>query len=320
MLREFFRLTPRIENVDLNRMERSLNRRFARVARRFGRGMMTALRGGGAVGMAIGALNRILNPLQATQEAIDKLLNQGNDLVTNAQQFNTTAGKLFKLQTFAQATGLEDTQLFDMMRRFQRAVAEAEARPNQASSVRAFVGSNDMAEAFFEFVQSLNKLDRNQQVLVQREVFGERATLRMADFLRADFEKLGQRLGLRGSEQYTGRFERASGLAELDRELRARREAESAFSQAGELSEAVIRQRDIEARKQEDQNRKRIQSYEDLNTIQERMNTVIRQMENLLTMAGRAISRLDDLTNKITDSRIIRGIFDSWYSRRGRGG
>jgi hypothetical protein len=308
MLREIFRLSPRIENSDLQRMESSLNQRFARVARRFGRGLLTAIRGGGWIGIAVGALNKILNPLKETQATIDRLLNQGNDLVTNAEQFNTTAGKLFKLQTFAKATGVEESQLFDMMRRFQSAVSQAEADPTKKTSVSQFVGASDMADAFFEFIQSLNKMERNQQVLVQREVFGEKQTLRMADFLRSDFERLTKTLGLGSSDRYTKTFERSSGLAVLDRELRARRESKADVAMAKEITEGIIRARDAQGQRDLDQERKRIKSYEDLDAINSKFDTLIKGVENGLSMLGKLTIALEKILGESKISKWLRGV------------
>jgi methyl-accepting chemotaxis protein len=119
MFKEILKIIPQVENRDLKKMERSLGRRFTRIARKFGKVLTTVLTKGSLVGLGLALINRIVNPLQAVQESIDRILKQGDDLVTFAQTFNTTAGKLAKLTAFGEATGLDRDFLFQLLSKFQ---------------------------------------------------------------------------------------------------------------------------------------------------------------------------------------------------------
>jgi hypothetical protein len=274
--------------------------------------MLTAIRGGGWIGIAVGVLNKILNPLKEVQEKVDRLLNQGNDLVTNAEQFNTTAGKLFKLQTFAKANLLEPDQLFDMMRKFQSAVAQAEADPKKASAVRAYVGQKDIGDAFFEFIQSLNTLDRNAQVKVQEEVFGGKATLRMADFLRSDFKKLEKDLRLGPADLYTGDFQRLAGLSVVDNINKARVEAEGDIIQSRLIGGNVISARDRQRQRDVDQDVKRIQSYDSINNLNEKFDRLLKLAEDGLTALGTLVGRIESATSGFKLPRVMRNAIQDY--------
>jgi hypothetical protein len=60
-----------------------------------------------------------------------------------------------------------------------------------------------MAEAFFEFVQSMQNLTDTQKSLVQQEVFGERQILKVSEFLNADFRKISREVGGPSAEELT---------------------------------------------------------------------------------------------------------------------
>ena len=210
-------------------MEKSLTTRFGRIAKKFGKGLVATLTGGGVAGLALGLIDKLLNPLKETQEAIDRVLAQGDDVVTNAKQFNTTAGKLFKLQQLAKSTGLDASQLDLLITKFQTAVAEAEADPNKQSAVRQFVGEKDTAEGFFKFIQSLQRLDKNAQVRAQQEVFGEKQILKMADFLNTDFAKQSALIGGRSAEEFTPGLEKLGELNDLKDALAVKRENEDLY-------------------------------------------------------------------------------------------
>jgi hypothetical protein len=318
MFKEILKIIPRLETKDLHGMERTLNQRFARVARRFGQGMRRAMMGGGIFGAALSLINRILNPLQEVQASIDRMLKSSDDLVTNAAQFNTTAGKLFKLQQLGTATGLDSDSVFDLLRRFQVKVAEAQADPTKQTSVRNFADREDTADAFFEFIQQLQKMNKNDQVLVQREVFGDRQILKMADFLQQDFPALLKKTGLgdMSSDKFSTALEKAAGLNDLQDALTAKREADDLLAKSRQINEGMIRGRDETERLKLSQERERIRSYQDLRTISDTSTQIMGLVEKGVAMLGSLISTLTPLfqrlvsaIEKLGDSRLFRGIF-----------
>jgi hypothetical protein len=311
MFKEILQIIPRLAQGDLNNMERSLSKRFGNVAKKFGKGLLGALTGGGVAGIALGLIDKLLNPLKETQDAIDKVLKQGDDVVTNAKQFGTTAGKLFRLQALGKSTGLDAGSLNMLLEKFQTSVAEAKADPNKQTSVRNFVNEKDTAEAFFQFIQSLQKMDKNQQVLVQQEVFGEKQILKMADFLQSDFFKQSKALGGPSAGELTPRLEKLAGLNDLKDTLEARRELNDTFRKGGIINEGMIRSQDEQAKQELARENSQIKSYQDLAAISIASTEIMNTAKSMVLQLTSLIVRLTDLTEnvkKITGSATMRGI------------
>ena len=182
MLTEVLKIQPKLDNNELNQMERQLGSRFARIAKGFGRGLKLA--SVAALGAAV--LDRLINPLQEVKAAIERTLGKADDVVTNAKQFNTTTENLLKVRSLGNVRGLSNENVDMLLTKFQGAVAQASLNPNDpsVSSVKNYVGEKDTALAFYNFITQLQKMDKNQQVLVQQQVFGEKQVLKMAEFLQ----------------------------------------------------------------------------------------------------------------------------------------
>lgn len=182
MLTEILKILPKLDNKDLNDMERQLGSRFTRIAKGFGR----ALKVTSALALGAAVLDKLINPLQEVKAAIDRTLGKADDIVTNARQFNTTTENLLKVRSLGNVRGLTNENVDMLLTKFQGAVAQASLNPNDPanSSVRNYVGEKDTALAFYNFITQLQKMDKNQQVLIQQQVFGEKQVLKMAEFLQ----------------------------------------------------------------------------------------------------------------------------------------
>lgn len=311
MFKEILWIKPQLQPGDLDKMDKALTRRFAKVAKGFGKGLVATLTGGGVAGLALGLIDKILNPLKETQDAIDRVLKQGDDVVTNAKQFGTTAGKLFRLQALAKSTGLDEGSLDVLINKFQNAVAEAAADPTKQTSVRNFVGEKDSADAFFQFIQGLQKLDKTQQLLVQQEVFGEKQVLKMADFLQTDFAKQSKLLGGPTSEALTPRLEKLGDLNDLKDRLGATREMNDVFRKAAQINAGMVKSQDEQLKLDLARENKQIAAYDNLAQIslasQELMNL---GKEAVLGITGLVVKVTDLAANvkKLSESRALKGI------------
>jgi len=310
VITEILKVKPQLDAAGLNKMETTLNARFARVAKKFSFGLANVIKGGGLVGLALGFIDKLLNPLKETQDAIERMINQGDDIVANAEQFGTTAGKLFKLTKFAEASGLDAAGLNMLLTKYQTSIAEAQADPNKQTAVRAYANDTDIADSFFQFIQSLNKMDRNQQVLVQKEVFGEKQTLKMADFLRQDFSKLQTLTGLRPADAYDKSLNNLGNLNDRLAGLRAGATAEDTLQKGKSITQSMIdsiartEQRDL-ARENE-----RIQNFKNLKSISDTMTNVMAVLEQLVNLVGKMLTYVTpgmtegvDLLRKMLNSR-----------------
>lgn len=311
MFKEILQIIPKLSPNDLNNMERSLGSRFGRLAKKFGKGLAAALTGGGIAGVALGLVDKLLNPLKETQDAIDRVLKQGDDIVTNAQQFGTTAGKLFRLQQLGASTGLDAGSLDVLLTKFQGAVAEARQDPTKQTSVRNFANDTDTAEAFFQFIQALQKMDKTQQVLVQQEVFGEKQILKMADFLQTDFAKQSRVLGGPTAEQLTPGLERLARANDLKDALEARRTLNDTLAKSRIVTQDMVRSQDEQAKIALDRENRQIQSYQDLAKISMTADLILNNAKQMsLDFAGILvkITELVRSVTKISESRALKGL------------
>jgi len=318
MFSEILKIIPKLDNKDLAAMEKTLQSRFTKIAKGFGKGLVNVIKSGGIAGIAVGLIDKILNPLKETQEAIDRMLKSSDDIATNANQFNTTTGKLFKLVQLAKATGLDQDNLFMLITKFQTAVAEAKADPTKASAVSNFTGEGDSVQGFFEFIQALQKMDRNQQLLVQQQVFGEKQILRMADFLQTDFARKYEEVGLDKvtSQKLTTSIEKLANLNDLADALMARRETQDVVGKSASINEGMIRARDKSERIALERENQRIRSFEDLSAISQTTDKIMVLVENGVGLLGKLITVVTPTLNKTVEylerfskSSIFRGLF-----------
>lgn len=326
MLSEILKIIPKLDDKQMKRMEKNLQGRFANLAKSFGKGLMNVFKGGGIAAVAIGLINKVLNPLKEVQEAIDRSLSKSDDIATNAKQFNTTTGKLAKLITLARATGLDQDNLFMLINKFQGAVAEAQLDPNDPknAAVKNYVGIEDSAEAFFGFINELQKMDKNSQFRVQREVFGEKQILKMAEFLQqgeSGFARLAKMTGVDkiSSQKAGAAIERTAELSDLNDALTAGREFQDIIKKSTVVNEGMIRARDKAERIQLERENSRIRSYEDLAAISTTVEKIMVQVENGIALLGKLINKITPFIDKVTNAidklmkspmvRGVRGIF-----------
>lgn len=290
MFSEILKIVPKLDNDALMTMQKQLQSRFTKLAKSFGSGLVGALKGGGIAGIAIGLIDKILNPLKETQDAIDKMLKSSDDIATNANQFNTTAGKLYKLVALAKSAGLDQENLFTLITKFQGAVAQAKANPQDEAvkSVRNYTNQKDTAEGFFQFIQELQKMDKNQQILVQQQVFGEKQILKMADFLQTDFAQKFKEVGLDKvqSQILTDSIEKMAKLNDLADVKTAAREMQNIINKSGIINENMINSRDKSERLALEKEDRRIKSYEDLMAISQTSDKIFLLVDEGVKMIG----------------------------------
>ena len=300
-------------------MQKALQSRFTKVAKGFGKGIASIFTKGGPIGLALGLITKLLNPLENIQEAMDKTLASAGSIVTNSEQFGTTPGQLAKLTALGQAKGIDQDSLYMLINKFQGAVAQAEADPGTPSAVRQYVGQKDTAEGFFEFIQALQGMDRNQQLLVQQQVFGEKQILKMAEFLQADFKALLKAVAPQSASSLTKSLNNLDSKEDLAGELGAARGLRDLQSKGRIITENMIRQRDKAERIALAKENKQIQSYDDLAAISNTMASVmglveqgIAQLGSLVNVLIPKINSVVDYLEKFSKSSIFKGIFKSF--------
>lgn len=318
MFSEILKIIPKIDNKDLQAMQNQLQTRFAKVAKGFGKGLVSAFKGGGIAGAALGLIDKLLNPLQEVQESIDRTLKTSDDLATNAEQFNTTTSKLYKLTALAKSQGLDNDNLFMLITKFQTAVAQSKANPNDnsVSSVREF-GGEDTADEFFSFITSLQKMDKNTQLLIQQQVFGEKQILKMAEFLQSDFPQLFKdtQLDKIDDNKFNAVVRKGADLEGLDQQLAVARDTKRIFQNGGAINESMIRAKDKSERIAMEKEAQRIKSYTDLAALSDTTTQIMTLVDKGVGMLGsfiptitKSIDSLVAAVSKIMNSGFIRGV------------
>lgn len=301
MFSSIMKVIPKLDQATLRKMEQTLTTRFTKIAKAFGKGIANSFKGAGIAGVALALIDKVLNPLKEVQESIERTLKSSDDIATNAKEFGTSSGKLFKLITLAKANGLDQDNLFTLIAKYQSAVAEARANPGMPSAVSNFTGETDTSEGFFKFIQSLKNMEESQKILVQNSVFGEKQRLKMADFLNGDFAKNYADTGLDKvtSDKLTGSINKLGDLNDLADTLEARRGVGDIQTKSRAINESMIRSRDQAERVALEKENKRLASYEDLSTISVNMEKIMGLVETGVAMIGKLITLAEPFVKKI---------------------
>lgn len=313
MFSEILKINPKIDTGDLNKMETSLTSRFGKIAKKFGSGIKSALSLGGFAGIALVLIDKILNPLKEIQEQIDKTLHKADDISVQAKQFNTTSGNLFKLQTLAQARGLGPEELGLLLEKFQTASAQALADPSKQTAVRNFAfKGQDNAEAFFQFIQAMQKLPKEQQVLAQGEIFGEKQILRAAEFLNTpNLGGLAKKVAPAPSDSYTKKIDRVAELSDVDKIQKAQLSVKDFIETSDKLKDSQITGINLSQGIQEARGRNHIDNFSKVKTVDDAVNTIteiLQQMLSGVTGSTKALENISVELGRIPGAKLLRGV------------
>lgn len=172
MFTEILRIKPVLDSGSAAQMEQSLHARFTRVAKRFGSGLKAVIKGS-VIGISLGLLARLLNPLEALEEKLKKLMGEGSDLRDLADRFNTTPGKILTVQSVAKSFGVKEDELKDAMTKYAEAIEagrkEVAELPEKDRSEKTrllekagLLKEEDLAQGFVEFLDSLKRAGQGQ--------------------------------------------------------------------------------------------------------------------------------------------------------------
>lgn len=162
MFSEILKIKPVLDSAAAKNMQASLTGRFALVAQRFGKGLQQVIKGS-VLGISLGLLNKLLNPLEALEEKIKNLLGQGEDITDMADRFGTPPGQLKQLQDVAQSMGVTPDEFKNLLTKYAEAIEKGRQElanpfetPSAASiGLKQFVGEKDIAKSFTDFLGSL---------------------------------------------------------------------------------------------------------------------------------------------------------------------
>lgn len=314
MFTEILRIKPVLDRGNAAAMEQSLNRRFQRVARRFGAGLRAIMKGT-IFGIGLSLITRMLNPLKEIEERIKALGNQGQSAEDLADKFGTDSGTILQLQAVGQAKGLTPDQVTEKMTQFAAAVETARkefADPNSnvsdaSQAVKNFLDSTDLGSAFREFLRGMRADEAVNRDRVERAVFGEAQTGAAKRFINADPDAVSRQLNIPGREalgtaaKQTGAFEATRQGQAAGHEFRAFTEQGAIISQKQDAMLAHLlasQQRETEKVTQD------LKRFETLQSFEKGMNVIIDGIQKLQTLLQTGIAKLTEILTKIENFRL----------------
>ncbi len=162
MFSEILRIKPVLDSATTKQMEQNLSARFARVAHRFGQGLRAVVKGS-ILGISLGLISRLLNPIEALEDKIKKLLGEGTDIRELADKLGGTPGQVKQLQDVAQTLGVTPDQFKELLTKYAAAIEKGReelhnpfVEPSSGSlAVRQFVDEKNLVQGFTAFLTSL---------------------------------------------------------------------------------------------------------------------------------------------------------------------
>ncbi len=317
MFSEVLKIIPTLSDADAKKLESELNKRFNKVGKNFGGSIMGAIGGIAGIALAaVGIVSKVLSPLKDLQESVEKSLARADDLSTNAKQFGTSSGNLARIQAFGTATGLDPEGVNLLIGKFQQAVANQAADPSKQTAVANFVGRSDTAEAFFEFVQSMQKLNDTQKNLIQQEVFGGKQILKASEFLNADFKFLDKAIKGPSSAELTQHIERTGALKDTKDILHARNNLNDIVNKDKVIGPKTIEGLNNQELLAQSAENKNLTQIDNLIKIQASIDKLTNLLQNEFTKLAPALAivipgllgGIGDGVKGITNTRGARGI------------
>jgi hypothetical protein len=161
---EILKIKPVMDDSSAKQMEMSLHSRFTRVARRFGSGLKSVMKGT-ILGISLGLLNKILNPIEAIEEKIKTLLGHGMETRELAERLGAQTGEVEQLRNVAASMNVAPDKFNEILLQFAQGIEKARdelANPFQEKSASTlalaeYAKETNLVKSFKAFATSLQK-------------------------------------------------------------------------------------------------------------------------------------------------------------------
>lgn len=278
---------PTISASDGRKLEKDLNGRFARVAKKFGGALRTVgskLRGiiaGGAIA-GIGLL--MSNPIKELNSTLDDTLRKYDDISSRAKVLGVSSGQLYQATAIARSAGIEEQDFRAMLTAYAVKVGEAKAGKDEMLSEFA---NEDLLTGFFKMVQSLKALTPEQRAYFGAKILGKDDVSKLAELINTDVQERHRELfGSTTAEQTTRAIEKLAGTEGKQSILRGRLDVENLLAKSQTITGETVRlQNELERRQQEIDN-KNLSNYEAFMKLQ----MVVEEGKNILANIQTTIS------------------------------
>lgn len=167
MFSTILKIIPIIDPARAKAIEQTLSKRFGQVARTFGNSLKAVMKAS-FLGLSLGMLNKLLNPLNETADKIKELIKGGDDVGELSQKYGTTPGALAQAEAVGQSVGLGPERFREMLSKFSESLDKAKielddkfaTRSESTRAVQEFVGRGDKLTAFLDFLTKLQDVAR----------------------------------------------------------------------------------------------------------------------------------------------------------------
>lgn len=278
---------PTISASDGRKLERDLNGRFARVAKKFGGALRTVgskLRSfiAGATVAGIGLL--MANPIKELNSTLDDTLRKYDDISSRAKQLGVSSGQLYQATAIARSAGIEEQDFRAMLTAY--AVKVGEAKAGKDEMLAEFV-DEDMLTGFFRMVQSLRHLSPEQRAYFGAKILGEDDVSKLAELINTDVQQRHREIfGNVTSEQTTRAIEQLAGTEGKQSIMRGRLDVENLLAKSQNITKETIRLQNELERKQQEIENKNLSNYEAFLKLQ----LVTEESKNILANIQATIS------------------------------
>lgn len=337
---------PTISNSDGRKMENDLNKRFARVASKFGGALRTVgskLKGmlAGGVVAGIGAI--MANPIDNLNQSIDETLRKYDDISSRAKQLGVSSGQLYQATAIAKSAGIEEDDFRSILTAY--AVKLGEARKGDDLMLAEFAGEKNIISGFFQFLKSLQELEPSERMYYASKIIGEDDSAKLAELINTDVIQRQRELfgsvtpeqstkeieyvtkpdktekdfdnkkEQTASDRITRAIERLSAVEGQQQILKGRREVDDLLQKSANITTETIRLQNDLIKKQLEVQNTQLQSYEAFARMQasmEESKQILANIQEKMTpMVEKGVGILEKSYNWLQNSKIGKwmGVF-----------
>lgn len=325
MFTEILKVKPVLDEAAAKKMTTSLSTRLMRVAKVFGKGLKTAAGGFDKAMKAtfilgiLGAVTKLLNPLNEVEERIKALLGQGSSLKETAEQLGTNAGKLRTLQDIAGIQGVDEskfTTLFESFAKVLQETRDAKAKPGQKlTEIQSLVSSldttGDASDALYNLIQTMGVNDAKGREFIQKGIFGGVQKGAAGRFLTGNVDAMARQLP--SWKQADGAIQRGANLDAQLRKSEIIQNAKADITQTGLVSPQAIvnmanaRQAEIDKQTSQIKNVEMLQQASaNLNKIAGLIDSILGLITKGLSLLGPLAAGVEKLVSLISNSKAMK--------------
>lgn len=338
---------PTISQSDGRKMENDLNKRFSRVAKKFGGALKTVgskLKSVIAGGAVAGITAMVANPIENLNQSMDETLRRYDDLNSRAKQLGVSSGQLYQATAIAQSAGIEPDDFRSILTAY--AVKLGEARKGEDTMLAEFVDEENIITGFFKMLKSLQGLEASERMYFASKIIGEDDSAKLAELINTDLLERQRELfgnispedstkeieiitkpdknisdndnkkNRTASEQITQAIQRLSNVEERQAVLRGQRDLNDLIVKSQSITNETVNLQNELLKKQDEVENAQLKTYEAFVKMQlatEESKRILAEMQASIAPAvEKGVGIAEDMFNWLKNSKFGKwagGIF-----------